>query len=84
MLYLFRCCLRLIHVCVQTIFISIHGVPPYGKELFTRLTVWSPYDLSNLFILLVISHFGFEDRILVLIVPVPGQCLSINLNGLKP
>ena len=27
-----------------------------------------------LFVVLVISHFGFEDRILAL-VPVPGHCL---------
>ena len=25
---------------------------------------------------LILSHFGFEDRILVLIVPVPDHCLS--------
>ena len=31
--------------------------------------------------MLVISHFGFEDRILVLIVPVPGQCLPFTYDG---
>ena len=26
------------------------------------------------------SHFGFDDRILVLIVPVPGICLLFTIN----
>ena len=29
--------------------------------------------VACLFVVLVISHFGFEDRILVLVVPVPGH-----------
>ena len=31
--------------------------------------------------ILVISHFGFEDRISVLIVPVPGYFLHLTLNS---
>ena len=37
-----------------------------------------PYDLFVLwclFLFFIISHFGFDDRILVLIVLVPGHCL---------
>ena len=33
-----------------------------------------------LFVILVIYHFVFEDRILVLIEPVPGPCLPFTLN----
>ena len=43
-------------------------VPPFGKEIFTRLTVCSPYDLS-------ICNFGFLCRILVLVMLNPGRCL---------
>ena len=46
--------------------------PRFWKELFTQLTVGS---LCNcLFVIIVISHFGFEGKILVLIAPVPGLC----------
>ena len=31
-----------------------------------------------LFVILVIYHFGFENRILVLFVSVPGHCLSFT------
>ena len=45
--------------------------PPFGKELLSWLTASS---LCNL----VISHFGFKDRILVLIAPVPGQYVLVT------
>ena len=32
--------------------------------------------LFAILVILVISHFGFDVRILVLIVPVPGRCSS--------
>ena len=32
-----------------------------------------------LFVILVISRFGFEGRILVLVVLVPGHCLFFSL-----
>ena len=35
-----------------------------------------------LFVMSVISHFGFEVRIFVLIVPFPGHCLSFTLSYL--
>ena len=34
--------------------------------------------VSCIFIVLVISNFGFEDRILVLFVSVPGHCLFLT------
>ena len=43
------------------------------KEIFTRFAVSTLCDMS------VISHFGFEGRILILIEPVPGQCSSSAL-----
>ena len=43
--------------------------PPFGKELLIRST------LLCLFVALVVSHFGFEGRTLVLIALVPDHCL---------
>ena len=34
--------------------------------------------VSCLFVVLVISHFSFEDRMLVLVVPVSGHCLHFT------
>ena len=45
--------------------------PPFGKELL----IWSTICL---FVALVVSHFGFEGRTLVLIASVPGHCLSFT------
>ena len=53
-------------------------VSPFGKELFTRLNACSLRDLSHLLILCV-YYIGFEDRILVLVVPVPGHCFSFTM-----
>ena len=61
---------------------------PFAKKLFTRLTVRS---FCNLSIILVIYHFGFEGRTLVLIGSVPGHSLHlsfafmvrINLRGME-
>ena len=33
------------------------------------------FFVSCLFVVLFITHFGFEDMILVLVFPVPGHCL---------
>ena len=52
-------------------------MPPFGKKLFSWLTVRSPYDLS-ICNYKVISHFGFEVRLLVLFVPVPGHCFFLT------
>ena len=35
--------------------------------------------VSCLFVVLVISNFSFENRVLVLVVPVPGHCLHFTL-----
>ena len=50
-------------------------MPPFGQELLIRLI----YDLFVLclFVIFVISRFGFEGKTLVLIAPVPGRCLPI-------
>ena len=41
------------------------------------------YDLfvSCLIVVLVISHFGFDDRSLVLVMPVPGYCWRLTFSG---
>ena len=36
-----------------------------------------------LFVILVISHFGFDGRTLVLFSPVPGHCLPFYLTLYK-
>ena len=48
-----------------------------SAPLFTRLTICSLYFYDLLF--LVISRFGFEGRIRVLIASVPGHCLLATL-----
>ena len=45
--------------------------PPFGKELLTCLTKCSLYILT---VILIISHFGFEGGIPVLIAPAPCHC----------
>ena len=36
------------------------------------------FFVLGLFVIFVISHFGFEGRTLVLIAPVPGNCLPFT------
>ena len=48
--------------------------PTVGKELLTRLTLCSLCILTTVFVILVISRFGFEGLIWVLIASVPGLC----------
>ena len=45
------------------------------KEAHIRVPVNRMFSLLCLFVVLVVSHFGFEDRTLVLIASVPGHCL---------
>ena len=52
--------------------------PPFEKELPTRLTICSICTLTIIFVILVISRFGFEGGIWVLIAPVPGHCLLVT------
>ena len=70
----------------NNIYFDIHvgsRVSSFGKELFIRLTVFSSCDLS----ICNLSYFpfGFEGRILVLIVSVPDQfnCLCFTIYWLK-
>ena len=39
------------------------------------------FFLLCLFAVLVVSHFGFDGRTLVLIAPVPGQCLPFTFGN---
>ena len=59
---------------LQTILGSVKVAewPPFGKELLPRST----YVLfaSCLFAILVVCHFGFEDKNLVLVGLVTGHC----------
>ena len=52
--------------------------PPFGKELPIRLVVCSHCILS---VILVISHFGFESGVLVLIVPVSVSKIKYYCGG---
>ena len=63
---------------VKIIFSSVLVVewPPFRKGLFTRLTIFS---LCILTVIFVISRFGFEGRIGVLIAQVPGHFLLLLL-----
>ena len=36
------------------------------------------FSLLCLFVAFVVSHFGFEGRLLLLIALVPGHCLPFN------
>ena len=47
--------------------------PPCGIELLVRLTIC--FFEFPLFVMLVISHFVYEDTVLVLIVTVSCHCL---------
>ena len=59
-------------MCVQKIFISVNldGFPLLEKNCFYRLTVMFSMRLQSYLIL--------EGRIWALIVPVPGNCLSLT------
>ena len=60
--------------CVHIIFSSdwVAEWPPFGKLLLTRLTI------CFLCIFLVISRFGFEGWIWVLIAEVPDLCIRFT------
>ena len=54
--------------------------PPFGKELLIRLTVCSLCIMS--ICKFGCSHFGIADGTVILIVPVPVQCLHLLLTSL--
>ena len=49
--------------------------PPFGKELPIRLTICAHCILT---VILVISRFGFEGGICVLVASVPGHCILVS------
>ena len=55
-----------VHIILSSVWVAQR--PHFGKELLTRLTMFSLY--YDYF-----SHFGFEMGIWVLIAPVPGLCI---------
>ena len=52
--------------------------PLFGKVLLIRLT--DVLFVLYLFVILVVSHFGFEGGTFVLIAPVPGHCLPFTFS----
>ena len=52
--------------------VSVAEWPPFGKQLFNRLTICS---LCILTVILFISRSGFEGLILVLIASGPDLCI---------
>ena len=69
--------------CVHIIFSSVwvDEWPPFGKELLTRLTICSLCILTIL--ILVISRFGFEGWIWILITSVFGLCILFTFTFVK-
>ena len=57
-----------VHIILSSVWVA--PWPPFGKELLTRLTIC--FLCISSFETLVISHFGFEIGIWVLIAPIPG------------
>ena len=55
------------------LFFSVSGLSPPSV-----CAVPSP---CNLFVILVLSHFGCDSSILILIVPEPGHCLHVSYNN---
>ena len=70
-------------MCVHIILSSVWVAewPPFGKELLTRLTICSLCIL--LFVILVISRFGFEGWIWGLNPSVPGLCIPFYFSYAK-
>ena len=55
--------------------VSFAEWPPFGKELLTRLTTCSLFNLT--ICNFIYFRLGFEGGIWVLIVPVPGHCIRV-------
>ena len=62
--------LMYVHINYSSVWVA--EWPPFLKELLSRLTICSLCILT--FVILVISRFGFEGWIWVLIALVPGLC----------
>ena len=65
-------------MCVHIIFslVWVAEWPPFGKELLTRLTIC--YLCILTIYNSIISRFGFEGGIWIMIAPVPGLCILIT------
>ena len=68
-------------MCIRMIFIKVYVAEllPFWKELLIRLN--GMFSLICLFVALVVSYLGFEDRTLVLIASVPGHCLPFTFSA---
>ena len=53
-------------------------------ELLTRLTICSLCILTTVFVISVISRFGFEGWIWVVIASAPGLCIRFTLSKYLP
>ena len=75
-----RLCFR---ICKKPVFSQrrSNSVKPFGKELFSRFTI-PTYATCNLSVLKLFSLFAYEDRIIMLIVPVPFYCLPFIYVGM--
>ena len=69
---------------VQIVFSSVLGC---GVATFRERAVHLVYPMFSLykflFVILGFSHFGFEGRIWILVVPVPGHCLLVTFKSLS-
>ena len=67
--------------CVHIIFRSVWVTewPPFGEKLLSRLTICSLCVLTIILgVILVISRFGFEGWVWVMIASVPDLCIPFT------
>ena len=79
---LFATCFN-VNFCAVFTTVCLDGITcnfGYGSRMATFLerAYRSPVVIC-LFAILVISHFGFSERDLILTVPVPGHCFKVPL-----
>ena len=59
-------------------YVQVDAWPPFGKR--ASHSVNHMISLLCIFVVLVVSHLGFDDGNLVLIAPVPGHCFLLFSN----
>ena len=64
-------------VCLDEIYLGLGSLVVTFWERATH-SVKRMFSLLYLFVALVVSHFGFEDRNLVMTASVPGHCLPFT------
>ena len=69
--------LRFVHISFISVWVA--EWPPFGKGQLIRLTICS-LCILNIFSILVISRFGFEEGFRVLFAAVPGHCILVALS----